>query len=189
MCACSSPTAGSESGEENASESAAATKDLELIQPCSLFNSKDLATVFGIGDMSTIEEFSRNKATNTNQCQFIWTESASSTKSSQIMIDVMVNLEGQKSPTAYSRMLELDLINGLLGQQQQLIKPSPIADFGKSAYYWAQLEQEKVQKIKYQIDENYMIQIMYNSNFEVPHDEVKKKLVQIGQQLNKKINE
>lgn len=185
LVACSStdPTETTTESPENSGS----LVDVKLIDPCSIITEDVLKTVFNVSDPSTIEMYAREKSTNAKQCQFLWTESTSSVKSSQLMIDIMSNMKGQESPTAYSRMLEMDLLNGLLGQQQQLIKPSPIADFGPGAYYWAQLEQDNVQKIKFQINENYMVQVMYNSNFDTPETEVKKKLMKIGNQIKKGI--
>ena len=105
------------------------------------------------------------------------------------MVDIMVNMEGFESPTAYSRMLEMDVLNGLMDRKQQLINPTAIGELGKGAYYWEEGSADNAQKIKFQVDENYMVQVLFNSNFDTPYTDVKQKLVEIGKKLKQQLEQ
>ncbi len=85
------------------------------VNPCELFDANQLASVFNITDKSLIEIYARDKYASTKQCQFIWQESVGSVKGSQIMIDISHKTEDKGA--AFSRMLELDLQNGLTARE------------------------------------------------------------------------
>lgn len=172
----SETTNSSENGVETKS---ATSSEATLIDPCSIITVDKLCAVFMVNDPSTVEMYSREKYADTKQCQFLWTESQTSVKSSQLLVNITSKID-ESNPTKYSRMLEIDLEKGLLGSQQQIIKPESVSGLGKGAYFWAQLDEEKVQKIKFQIDEKYMVELMYNSNFGVPHTDVRQKLTELA---------
>lgn len=184
-CTESSSPAAEETNEST--ETGTTTNALSLINPCSIISTATIESTFDVAAPATLEMFERQPYDNMKQCQFIWSESEKSTKGSQIMVDIMVNMEGFESPTPYSRMLEMDLLNGLLDRKQQLINPTAIGEFGKGAYYWVEGSADNVQKIKFQVNENYMVQILFNSNFDVPYTDVKQKLIALGKTIKQQL--
>lgn len=186
LASCNSITDTSNANQLNAENSS--TNEVLPVKPCELFSTEQLAFVFNIQDKSTIEMYDRSKHSATNQCQFIWPEEKGSLKSSQIMINIT-----RKTPddgSSFSRKLELDLQNGLSASENGkvvIIKPKEIEGFGNFAYHWAQPNFQNTQKIKFQLNDLYMVEILFNSNTEVLPEDIENKLIKIGEILNQKL--
>lgn len=166
------------------------TKAVKAQNPCELFDVNQLANVFNIADNSLIEMYSHDKYENTKQCQFIWQEKAGSIEASQIMIDITHKTENMG--TTFSRMLALDLKNGLTAlenNQTIIIKPTPLNGFGNFAYHWEQPSFQNVQKIAFQVDNNYRVVITFNchKNIKVSQNEIKNRLIKIGTIIKEKL--
>lgn len=165
---------------------------IKPIKPCDFFNQDQLAKVFDIKDKSTIEMYARdNFRLNTNQCQFIWQEEKGSVKGSQIMIDIT-----HKTPddgATFSRMLELKLKNGLTARENNqtiTIMPTPLEGFNDFAFHWTQPNFQNVQIIAFQVNNNYMVEITFNCHMgiEVSQEDIKNKLIEIGNQIKRSLN-
>lgn len=133
--------------------------------PCDLFNAEQLVRVFDIKNVSTIEMYARDQYGSKKQCQFIWTQEKGSVAGSQIMIDITSKTEDMGA--TFSRMLELDLQNGLSARENNqtiIIKPTPLENFGDFAYHWEQPSFQSVQKITFQVNNEYRVDITYNAH-------------------------
>ncbi|CAM3903896.1 MULTISPECIES: hypothetical protein [Flavobacterium] len=177
--------------KENVNSNEATTENVvsekvALINPCDLVSMDDIASAFGI-DISTIESYARNPYPDTNRCEFIWNDPNEVTKASQIMITISSNLEMEDMPRKFSNMLRMDIEKGVMGTKQQIIKPTPIDGFGANAYHWKEPDFQNVQKIKFQSNEAYLIEILFNSSETVNSEEIKEKLIQIGKNIKQKI--
>ena len=158
--------------------------------PCDLFDENQLANVFGVADKSLIEMYSRDKYETTKQCQFIWQEEKGSVEGNQIMIDITSKTETMGA--TFSRMLELDLQNGLTARENNetiIIKPTPLENFGDFAYHWEQPNFQSVQKITFQVNNDYRVDVTYNSHRHInaSTDIIKSKLIEIGKQIKQKL--
>lgn len=166
------------------------TAAIKTINPCDLFDTQNLVDVFGIADASTIEMYAREQNGSKKQCQFLWPEEKGSVAGSQIMIDITSKAEDMGA--TFSRMLQLDLQNGLSANengQTTIIKPTGLIGFGKSAYHWEQPNFQNVQKITFQVENNYRIDITYNAHnaVNISKDLIKMKLIEIGKQIKQKL--
>lgn len=166
------------------------SKAIEAVKPCELFGIDQLASVFNIEDKSSIEMYDRTKSNTTKQCQFIWQEKDNAIQGSQIMINITHKSEDMGA--TFSRMLELDLEKGLSASENGkiiIIKPTPLEGFGDDAYHWEQLSFQNLQKIVFQVQNNYKIEILYNSHngVNVEPNIIKNKLIQIGKTLNQQL--
>lgn len=192
LISCNSTTDKKESNTVDSKVKNTSAKDVKPASPCELFTSENLASLFEIKDASTIEMYVRDAfRENTNQCQFIWPEEKGSIKASQIMVDITHKYKDMGA--TFSRMLELDIKNGLTAIENGktiTIKPMPIDDFGDHAYHWTQPSFQNVQKITFQVENNYRVDITYNSHAGVNIQEsvIKQKLIEIGQQIKKQLN-
>lgn len=157
------------------------------VRPCELFTKELLASTFNIQDLSTIEYYDRRKYKTTDQCQYIWTASKSASNASQLIINITSNTHETDNPTPYSRLLAIDLEKGLIGTKQQIIKPIVIDGLGENAYFWAQPDYQDVQKIKFQVNNSYMVEVIYNSYLESAQNDIKKKLCTIGTLIQNKL--
>ncbi|KIX21894.1 hypothetical protein SY27_04205 [Flavobacterium sp. 316] len=157
-----------------------------LINPCDLVSMDDIALAFGV-DTATIESYARNPYPDTNRCEFIWNDPNEVSKASQIMITISSNLEINEMPRKFSNMLRMDLEKGVMGTKQQIIKPTPIGGFGENAYHWAESEVQNVQKIKFHVNDMYLIEILFNTSAIVNQEEIKVKLIQVGKDIKQKI--
>lgn len=166
-------------------------KEVTPLKPCNLFNADQLASVFNITDKSLIEMYARDEfRTNTNQCQFIWQEALGSVKGSQIMIDITHKYEDMGA--TFSRMLELKLLNGMNTQENNQIVtiiPTKLDGFNEHAYHWAQPSFQNVQKIAFQVRNDYNVEIMFNCHegISVSQDAIKNKLIEIGKIIKENI--
>ena len=157
-----------------------------LINPCDLVSMDDIASAFGV-DIATIESYARNPYPDTNRCEFIWNDPSEVTKASQIMITISSNLEMVDMPRKFSNMLRMDIEKGVMGTKQQIIKPTPIDDFGTNAYHWKEPDFQNVQKIKFQSNEAYLVEVLFTTSATVNSEEIKGKLLQIGKNIKQKI--
>lgn len=162
------------------------SKKVALISPCDLLSQADIKATFELEGV-TIENYARNPYPDTNICEFIWNNAKDVTKASQIIITISSNLEIDEMPRKFSNMLRMDIEKGVTGTKQQIITPKLIDGFGTNAYYWTQPDFQNVQKIKFQIDEAYLVEVMYNSNVQIAQEEIKNKLIQIGQTIKQKL--
>lgn len=160
--------------------------EVVLINPCDLVSMDDIASAFGV-DTATIESYARNPYPDTNRCEFIWNDLNEVTKASQIMITISSNLEMEDMPRKFSNMLRMDLEKGVMGTKQQIIKPTPIDGFGTNAYHWTEPDFQNIQKIKFQLNEAYLVEVLLNSSGTVNSEEIKEKLLQIGKNIKQKI--
>ena len=165
-------------------------KNIKPVNPCELFNAEQLATFFDIADASTIEMYARNQYGTKKQCQFIWPEEKGSVAGSQIMIDITSKTEDMGA--TFSRMLELDLLNGLSARengQTIIIKPTLLEGFGEFAYHWEQPGFQNVQKIAFQVRNDYRVDIMYNAYGAINASAamIKNKLSEIGKQIKQNL--
>lgn len=155
--------------------------------PCDLFGKDQLVSVFDIQNASTIEMYARDEY-GTQTCQFIWPEEEGSVAASQIMIDITPKTEDMGA--TFARMLELDLQNGLTARENNetiIIKPTPLENFGDFAYHWEQPSFQSVQKITFQVNNEYKVNITYTAHKAVnaPKDLIKSKLIEIGKIIKK----
>ena len=162
------------------------SEKVALINPCDLVSMDDIASAFGV-DTATIESYARNPYPDTNRCEFIWNDPSEVTKASQIMITISSNLEINEMPRKFSNMLRMDLEKGVMGTKQQIIKPTPIDGFGTNGYHWVEPDFQNVQKIKFQLNEAYLVEVLFNSSGTVNSEEIKEKLLQIGKNIKQKI--
>lgn len=162
------------------------SEKVALVNPCDLVSMDDIATAFGV-DSATIESYTRNPYPDTNRCEFIWNDPNDATKGSQIMITISSNLEIKEMPSKFSNMLRMDLEKGVMGTKQQIIKPTPIDGFGTNGYHWTQPDFQNVQKIKYQVDEKYLVEVLFNAYKDVDASEIKNKLLKIGNTIKEKL--
>lgn len=158
--------------------------------PCDLFGTDQLVSVFDIQDASTIEMYARDLYGTKKQCQFIWPEEKGSVAGSQIMIDITSKTDDMGA--TFSRMLELDLQNGLTARENNqtiVIKPKPIENLGDFAYHWEQPSFQSVQKITFQVNDEYRVDITYNSHgsIKVSGELIKSELIEIGNQIKQKL--
>lgn len=158
--------------------------------PCDLFGTEQLVSVFDIQDASTIEMYARDLYGTKKQCQFIWPEEKGSVAGSQIMIDITSKTEDMGA--TFSRMLDLDLQNGLTARENNetiIIKPTPLENFGDFAYHWEQPSFQSVQKITFQVNDAYRVDITYNAHgtINASKDLIKSKLIEIGNQIKQKL--
>ncbi|UOX35575.1 hypothetical protein LXD69_08625 [Flavobacterium sediminilitoris] len=160
--------------------------EVVLINPCDLVSIEDIATTFG-ADVTTMESYTRNPYPDTNRCEFTWNVPQDVTKASQIMITISSNLEMEDMPRKFSNILRMDKEKGVLGSQQQIIKPTPIDGFGTNGYHWVEPDFQNVQKIKFQLNEAYLVEVLFNSSGTVNSEEIKEKLLQIGKNIKQKI--
>jgi hypothetical protein len=182
--------------ENNSSENT--KNDIETLEskvvtpkkPCDLFNSDQLVSVFDIKDASTIEMYARDQYGTKKQCQFIWPEEKGSIVGSQIMIDI--SCKSDDMGATFSRMLELDLQKGLTASENGkviTILPTSIKGFGDHAYHWTQPDFQQVQKIVFQVDDNYKVEITYTAHKQakLAAEDAKNKLVEIGNLIQNKL--
>ena len=163
------------------------SKKVALISPCDLLSQADIKATFELEGV-TIENYARNPYPDTNRCEFVWNNANDVTKGSQVMITISSNFEIDDMPRKFSNMLRMDIEKGVMGSKQQIIKPTPITDFGTNAYHWSEPDFQNVQKIKFQMDEAYLVEVMYNSNVQITQDEIKNKLIQVGNQIKRNLN-
>lgn len=163
-----------------------ASEKVMLVNPCDLVSMDDIASAFEIKS-TTIETYARNPYPDTNRCEFIWNDPNDVTKGNQIMITISSNMEREEMPRKFSNMLRMDLEKGVMGTKQQIIKPIPIDDFGTIAYYWAEPDFQNVQKIKFQSNETYLVEVLFTTSTTVNPEEIKEKLLQIGKNIKQKI--
>lgn len=166
------------------------TSTINAVNPCNLFSSEDLVKVFNITDASTVEMYARDQYGTKKQCQFIWQEEKGSVAGSQIMIDITSKSEDMGA--TFSRMLQMDLQNGLSARengQTIIIKPTLLEGFGDFAYHWEQIDFQNVQKITFQVKNDYRVDIVYNAHEAIyaPKDIVKTKLIEIGKTIKEKL--
>lgn len=187
---CNNKTANSAETPESNKNEQPEKAAIAPINPCDLFNKEQLTTVFSIVDSTTIEMFARDKYGDSKQCQFIWPDEKESIQGSQIMIDI-----SSKTPdmgATFSRMLELDKQNGLTARENNetiIIMPTSLQGFGDHAYHWEQIDFQSVQKITFHVRNEYRIDITYNAHkhINMPKEEVKNKLIQIGKIIKQKL--
>ncbi|BCY28960.1 hypothetical protein [Flavobacterium okayamense] len=158
--------------------------------PCDLFNTDQLVSVFDIKNASTIEMYARDQYGSKKQCQFIWTEEEGSVAGSQIMIDITSKTEDMGA--TFARMLELDLQNGLTARENNetiIIKPTVLENFGDFAYHWEQHSFQSVQKITFQVNNEYRVDITYNAHKSInaSKDLIKSKLIAIGKTIKQNL--
>lgn len=158
--------------------------------PCDLFNTDQLVSVFDIKNASTIEMYARDQYGTKKQCQFIWTEEEGSVAVSQIMIDITSKTEDMGA--TFARMLELDLQNGLTARENNetiIIKPTALENFGDFAYHWEQASFQSVQKITFQVNNEYRVDITYNAHKSInaSKDLIKSKLIAIGKTIKQNL--
>ena len=190
LVSCNNKTENNSSEKTNNSVNTSVNKVVIVQNPCELFDANQLANLFDIADKSLIEMYSRDKYGSTKQCQFIWQEKAGSVETSQIMIDITSKSEDMGS--TFSKMLELDLQNGLPARENNqtlIIKPTPLEDFGNFAYHWAQPNFQNVQKITFQVNNEYRVDITYNTHGtnKIAASLIKSKLIQIGKTIKEKL--
>lgn len=158
--------------------------------PCDLFGTDQLVSVFDIQDASTIEMYARDQYGTKKQCQFIWPEEKGSVAGSQIMIDITSKTDDMGA--TFSRMLDLDLQNGLTARENNetiIIKPTPLENFGDFAYHWEQPSFQSVQKITFQVNDAYRVDITYNAHgtINASKDLIKSKLIEIGKTIKENL--
>ncbi|WP_445710455.1 hypothetical protein [Flavobacterium sp.] len=186
LISCTSKKENTNSDNKEAAIENEVSEKVMLVNPCDLVSMDDIASAFGV-DIATIESYARNPYPDTNRCEFIWNDPNNVTKASQIMITISSNLEMEDMPRKFSNMLRMDIEKGVMGTKQQIIKPTPIDGFGANAYHWVEPDFQNVQKIKFQSNEAYLIEILFNSSETVNSEEIKGKLLQIGKNIKQKI--
>ncbi|MVO09483.1 hypothetical protein GOQ30_09970 [Flavobacterium sp. TP390] len=160
--------------------------EVVLLNPCDLVSIEDIATTFE-ADVTTMENYARNPYPDTNRCEFTWNVPQDVTKACQIMITISSNLEIDEMPRKFSNILRMDKEKGVLGSQQQIIKPTPIDGFGTNAYHWTEPDFQNIQKIKFHVNDMYLIEILFNTSAIVNQEEIKVKLIQVGKDIKQKI--
>jgi hypothetical protein len=103
------------------------------------------------------------------------------------MITILTNDEKAEMPRRFSNMLRMDMQNGVLSSKQQKIMPTPVDGLGKNAYHWADLDFQNFQKIKFQKDENYYVEVFHNGNDVEDTELIKEKLLEISKTLITKL--
>ena len=183
VCAC-----GSESNT-NSTESqttAEAQSALELKNACDFISAADVTEMFNI-QTEGMETYAKTPSPNQTTCQYIWQGTASPSSGHQLMITITMNDEKAEMPRRFSNMLRIHLQDGMMGVKQENIKPSPVEGLGEFAYHWAQLSFQNTQKICFQKDENYLVEVMYNANEAVDNESIKSKLLEISNTLQTKL--
>lgn len=171
-------------------EEVTSAKEIKTINPCDIFSSEQLVTIFNIQTPGNIEVNPKSKYGSTLQCQFAWYDNKETSKSSQVIIDISAKTSDMGA--TFSRMLELDLEKGLSGTENGkvvVIMPEKIDNFGDFAYHWQQPSFQNLQKISFQLDNQYRVDITYNSykGIGLTSDEIKNNLMQIAQLIKQKI--
>lgn len=175
---------------EEATPATAISKDVHPIDPCTLLKSEQLATMFNIVNDSAIETYTRDMYGTTKQCQFIWQEEKGSVKGSQLL--VIISSKEKDAGATFSKMLQLDIENGLSASENGEvinIKPTPLQGFGDNAYHWTQPNFQNVQKIVFQVNNDYKVEIMFNCHKEISIDQedIKNKLIETGTLIKGKL--
>ena len=183
LVSCNNKTESNSTENTNNATETSENKVVTPKKPCDLFGTDQLVSAFDIKDASTIEMYARDLYGTKKQCQFIWPEEKGSVAGSQIMIDITSRTEDMGA--TFSRMLELDLQNGLSARENNqtiIIKPIPLNGFGDFAYHWEQPNFQSVQKITFQVNNEYRVDITYNAHgtINASTDLIKSKLIEIG---------
>lgn len=186
LISCTTKKENPNSNTEEIKNEISVVEAVKLVNPCDLVSLEDIASAFEI-DIATIESYARNPYPDTNRCEFIWDDPSDVTKASQIMITISSNLEMEDMPRKFSNMLRMDIEKGVMGTKQQIIKPTSIDDFGTNAYHWTEPDFQNVQKIKFQSNEAYLVEVLFTTSTTVNSEEIKGKLLQIGKNIKQKI--
>lgn len=183
ICAC-----GSESNTNSTESQATAEAQfaLELKNACDFISATDVTEMFNI-QTEGMETYAKTPSPNQTTCQYIWQGTASPTSGNQLMITITMNDEKAEMPRRFSNMLRIHLQDGIMGVKQENIKPTPTEGLGEYAYHWEQLSFQNTQKICFQKDENYLIEVMHNANEAIDNELVKTKLIEISKTLKIKL--
>lgn len=189
-CNTNSEKASTPSSSDAKSSTKVSSKEVTPAKPCDLFGKEELAKVFNIQAQSTIEMYTREGGMNTHQCQFIWQEEENAVMGSQVMIDISHKTDDMGA--TFSRMLELDLQNGLSASENGQIvniKPTTINGFGDFAYHWTQPSFQNTHVLKFQVENDYSVKLTFNCHegITVYQDDIKSKLIEIGKVIQQKL--
>ncbi|MDP5121836.1 MAG: hypothetical protein NWQ46_09600 [Spirosomaceae bacterium] len=183
--ACSSGTSTSETMDEaTVSET---TEEPILKNACDIISVDDFAKLFNIQATGEIETYARTPDPNKSTCQFLWQANAAPTSGNQVMITIMTNDEKAEMPRRFSNMLRMDIQNGVMSTKQAKLMPTPVDGLGENAYHWAELDFQNFQKIKFQVDENYYVEVFHNGNDVDDTELIKEKLLEISKTLKTKL--
>lgn len=161
--------------------------ELVLKNACDIISVNDIAKLFTT-EVAGIETYAKTPSPTKSTCQFTWQKSDAPTSGSQVMITISLNDQKAEMPRRFSNMLRMDMQNGVMGSKQHKIMPTSIEGFGENAYHWSELDFQNLQKIKFQVDENYYVEVFHNGNTAGDAEATKAKLLEISKTLKSQLN-